>query len=98
MKKYQRFLLPMVLLLAFRAIALSYLKEASGGTLSEKCPITYILRVLPFYYLVSYGCYALASVGLGLLCFNDCNSALEELQSDIKAANKKLQAQGILKS
>lgn len=50
---------------------------------------------MPLYLLVSFGCYALATVGYRLATFNDCEEASKELQRQIKEAREDLKRKGL---
>ncbi|XP_053719246.1 dolichol-phosphate mannosyltransferase subunit 3 [Synchiropus splendidus] len=50
---------------------------------------------MPFYLLVTFGCYSLATVGYRVATFNDCEEAALELQQQIKEAQRDLQKKGL---
>jgi hypothetical protein len=52
------------------------------------------VRLLPFWFLISLGCYALFCIGKDLLLLNDCTEASDELNKQIKAARVGLEARG----
>jgi len=54
-----------------------------------------ILPLLPWWLLVSFGSYSLASLGLGLWSFRDCPDAYEELMHEINEAKIDLSAKGV---
>lgn len=45
---------------------------------------------LPFYALISFGCYLMARLGWAILTFNDVPEAHEELQKEIELAKVEL--------
>ncbi|KAL2000831.1 hypothetical protein VTN02DRAFT_2570 [Thermoascus thermophilus] len=49
-----------------------------------------IIPVLPFYALISFGCYLMARLGWAILTFNDVPEAHEELQKEIELAKVEL--------
>ncbi|KAI5288737.1 hypothetical protein KEM52_001043 [Ascosphaera acerosa] len=53
---------------------------------------TEIIPVLPIWCLVSLGAFLLGKLGWGVLTFNDCPEAYEELQREIKQAKVELRA------
>lgn len=54
-----------------------------------------ILPVLPWWLLVSFGSYALGSLGHGLYTFRECTDAYTELLSEISLAKSELQLKGV---
>ncbi|VEU19818.1 DEKNAAC100832 [Brettanomyces naardenensis] len=54
-----------------------------------------ILPVLPWWALVSYGCYALFSLGYGVFTLNDKEDKYEELLSQISEARGFLEKNGV---
>ncbi|PAV22890.1 dolichol-phosphate mannosyltransferase subunit 3 [Pyrrhoderma noxium] len=54
-----------------------------------------LLPVIPWWLLVSFGSYSLASLGLGLYTFNDTPDAYEELMKEIAEAKNDLRAKGV---
>ncbi|KAM6899711.1 dolichol-phosphate mannosyltransferase subunit 3 [Xenentodon cancila] len=50
---------------------------------------------MPFYLLVSFGCYSLATVGYRVATFNDCEEAARELKEQIKEAQEDLKKKGL---
>lgn len=54
-----------------------------------------ILPVLPWWALVSYGCYALYSLGYGVYTLNDKEDKYEELVGQIKEAKSFLKKNGV---
>ncbi|KAJ5180738.1 hypothetical protein N7492_003948 [Penicillium capsulatum] len=51
---------------------------------------TEIIPVLPFYAVISFGCYLLGRLGLAIFTFNDVPEAHEELQKEIEQAKIEL--------
>ncbi|KAL4803913.1 dolichol-phosphate mannosyltransferase subunit 3 [Aspergillus unguis] len=49
-----------------------------------------IIPVLPFYAVISFGCYLLGRLGLAVLTFNDVPEAHKELQAEIEQAKTEL--------
>ncbi|XP_003230686.2 dolichol-phosphate mannosyltransferase subunit 3 [Anolis carolinensis] len=58
-------------------------------------PWPQVLRPLPAYLLVSFGCFSLAVVGFRLATFNDCEAAAQELQDQIREAKQDLARRGL---
>jgi len=54
-----------------------------------------IFPVLPWWLLVSFGSYALWSLGHGLYTFRECTDAYTELLSEISLAKSELQLRGV---
>ncbi|KAE8159730.1 dolichol-phosphate mannosyltransferase subunit 3 [Aspergillus tamarii] len=54
-----------------------------------------IVPVLPFYALISFGCYLLGRLGVAILTFNDVPEAHEELQKEIEQAKTELRRQNV---
>jgi len=54
-----------------------------------------ILPVLPWWLLVSFGSYALWSLGHGLCTFRECTDAYTELWSEISQAKAELRLKGV---
>ncbi|KAE8326088.1 dolichol-phosphate mannosyltransferase subunit 3 [Aspergillus sergii] len=54
-----------------------------------------IIPVLPFYALISFGCYLLGRLGVAILTFNDVPEAHEELQKEIEQAKAELRRQNV---
>ncbi|KAE8365682.1 dolichol-phosphate mannosyltransferase subunit 3 [Aspergillus caelatus] len=54
-----------------------------------------IVPVLPFYALISFGCYLLGRLGVAILTFNDVPEAHEELQKEIGQAKAELRRQNV---
>ena len=50
---------------------------------------------LPFYALISFGCYLLGRLGVAILTFNDVPEAHEELQKEIEQAKTELRRQNV---
>ncbi|KAL3460555.1 dolichol-phosphate mannosyltransferase subunit 3 [Aspergillus heterothallicus] len=49
-----------------------------------------VIPVLPFYALISFGCYLLGRLGVAILTFNDVPEAHKELQGEIAQAKAEL--------
>ncbi|KAL4793787.1 dolichol-phosphate mannosyltransferase subunit 3 [Aspergillus venezuelensis] len=49
-----------------------------------------VIPVLPFYALISFGCYLLGRLGLAILTFHDVPEAHKELQGEIEQAKAEL--------
>ncbi|KAI0050608.1 dolichol-phosphate mannosyltransferase subunit 3 [Auriscalpium vulgare] len=56
---------------------------------------TQILVVLPWWLLVSFGSYALWSLGHGLYTFRECTDAYTELLTEISQAKSELRIKGV---
>ena len=54
----------------------------------------FMVSALPYWCLVSLGCYALASIGYKLWVLEDCVQAAAELQEEIKQAKTDLTKRG----
>jgi len=54
-----------------------------------------IVPLLPWWVLVSFGSYSLASLGWGLWSFRDCPDAYTELMHEIQEAKNDLRAKGV---
>ena len=54
-----------------------------------------LTRVLPWYLLVSLGCYCLFRLGCDLLAFNNCPEEVKKLEADIVAAREDLKKRGL---
>jgi len=54
----------------------------------------FTVSALPYWCLVTLGCYALASVGYKLWVLGDCEEAAKELQEEIKQAKADLTKKG----
>ncbi|KAK4493926.1 hypothetical protein PRZ48_015112 [Zasmidium cellare] len=54
-----------------------------------------IIPYLPFWALISFGAYLLFKLGWGVLTFNDCPEAHEELKQQIEQARKELRKKGV---
>ncbi|KAB8231039.1 hypothetical protein ETB97_011144 [Aspergillus alliaceus] len=54
-----------------------------------------IIPVLPFYALISFGCYLLGRLGVAILTFNDVPEAHQELQKEIEQAKTELRKQNV---
>lgn len=54
-----------------------------------------LIPVFPWWMLVSFGSYSLASLGWGLWSFRDCPEAYTELMHEIQEAKNDLRAKGV---
>lgn len=54
-----------------------------------------ILPVLPWWLLVSFGSYALWSLGHGVFTFRECTDAYTELLTEISQAKSELRLKGV---
>ncbi|KAF8549549.1 dolichol-phosphate mannosyltransferase subunit 3 [Imleria badia] len=54
-----------------------------------------LLPVIPWWLLVSFGAYSLASLGLGLFTFQDCPDAYHDLLKEINDAKNDLREKGV---
>ncbi|KAL2836055.1 dolichol-phosphate mannosyltransferase subunit 3 [Aspergillus pseudoustus] len=54
-----------------------------------------IIPVLPFYALISFGCYLLGRLGVAILTFNDVPEAHKELQGEIEQAKAELRKKNV---
>jgi len=54
-----------------------------------------IIPVLPFWAVVSFGAYLLASLGWGVFTFQDKEEDYKELMKEISMAKTELRAQGV---
>ncbi|KAK9470959.1 dolichol-phosphate mannosyltransferase subunit 3 [Dipodascopsis tothii] len=77
------------------AVAVVYVILMMGIVPTPEPFFSEILPVLPWWGLVTFGAYALASLGAGLFTLNDTVDAYKELVEDIKTAEKDLKAKGI---
>ena len=57
-----------------------------------------MVYVLPWFALVTLGCYCLGKLGIDLLTFNDCPHEISLLEADIAAAEADLKARGFTAS
>ncbi|KAG0233022.1 dolichol-phosphate mannosyltransferase subunit 3 [Mortierella sp. GBAus27b] len=55
----------------------------------------FILPVLPWWALVSFGAYSLGNIGYHVLTFRDCPEAFDELQIQIAQAQSDLRSKGV---
>ncbi|TQS35809.1 hypothetical protein Golomagni_03757 [Golovinomyces magnicellulatus] len=55
----------------------------------------YVITILPFWAIVSFGAYLLAKLGYGLLTFNDVPEAHQELKLEIELARRDLRSLGV---
>lgn len=53
-----------------------------------------VLWVLPWYALMTFGCYTLMRVGIDLMSFNDYPEEIKVLEGDIKKARHNLELKG----
>ncbi|KAJ5128466.1 hypothetical protein N7448_002185 [Penicillium atrosanguineum] len=51
---------------------------------------TEVIPVLPFYAVITFGCYLLGRLGLAIFTFNDVPEAHAELQKEIELAKVEL--------
>ncbi|KAJ0422548.1 dolichol-phosphate mannosyltransferase subunit 3 [Aspergillus carlsbadensis] len=54
-----------------------------------------VIPVLPFYALISFGCYLLGRLGVAILTFNDVPEAHKELQGEIEQAKAELRKKNV---
>lgn len=54
-----------------------------------------IVPVLPWWSLVTFGAYALGTLGYDVLTFNDKPEKYQELMQQVKQARRELQAEGV---
>ncbi|KAG0733900.1 hypothetical protein G6F57_005813 [Rhizopus arrhizus] len=54
-----------------------------------------IVPVLPWWVLMTFGCYCLNNIGYALYTFRDCPEAYHELMSEIQQAKSDLSTKGI---
>jgi hypothetical protein len=71
---------------------LGVIEAALAGTAlaSSTGSIIDAVQLSPFYILVSFGCYALLTIGLKLFNFNDCEEAAVGL-TEVRAGTLRLQ-------
>ena len=55
----------------------------------------FMVRALPWWCLITLGCYALFCIGKDLIMLGDCSNASRELEQEIEQAKAKLNSQGI---
>lgn len=82
----------LITIAAFFAAWFVLLSDALPFHLSDS--VTQVISVLPWWLLVSFGCYSLASIGYNLLIFRECPSALPSLEADLKRARVHLTQKG----
>lgn len=63
--------------------------------LSVPRPYREVAWPMPFYLLVTFGCYSLATIGYRVATFNDCDDAAKELLEQIKEAKEDLRKKGL---
>ncbi|VDB90221.1 unnamed protein product [Peniophora sp. CBMAI 1063] len=80
------FLTALYLLAFFTYIPVPFVEEKTAGE---------ILPVVPWWLLVSFGSYALYSMGHGLYTFRDADEAYTELLSEISQAKEDLRVKGV---
>lgn len=71
------------------------LLEVLPVPLIDSNTVQLLLPVLPWWLLVAFGAYSLASLGWGLFTFRDCPEAYTELLGEITEAKNELRAKGI---
>jgi len=54
-----------------------------------------VLPVLPWWLLVTFGAYALSTLGWNVLTIRDCPEAYHELMSEITQAKNELRTRGV---
>jgi hypothetical protein len=57
---------------------------------------SFTVSAVPYWFLVSFGCYALWKIGGGLYSLRDCVSESKELDSEIKEAKLFLSQKGFV--
>ncbi|KAG9311018.1 dolichol-phosphate mannosyltransferase subunit 3 [Chiua virens] len=57
--------------------------------------VSQLLPVIPWWLLVSFGAYSLASLGWGLFTFRDCPDAYHELLKEVNEAKNDLRGKGV---
>lgn len=55
-----------------------------------------IINTLPWFWLMSLGCYCLGKLGMDLLTFNDFPHEIKALEADIAAAREDLASRGFV--
>ncbi|KAH8921779.1 dolichol-phosphate mannosyltransferase subunit 3, partial [Atractiella rhizophila] len=55
----------------------------------------YFLQVLPFWLLISFGCWCLWQLGMGVYSFGECEQDYRDLLLEIKMAKDDLRTKGI---
>jgi len=73
--------------LLIRYILLNDTKNITGNT-------RFLIEASVWYSLICFGCYALATIGWGLLTFGDCPGASKELEKHVEDAKKELKTRG----
>ncbi|ELT95608.1 hypothetical protein CAPTEDRAFT_180320 [Capitella teleta] len=67
----------------------------------DKLPLTLsdpwkeIIFASPIYFLITFACFSLATIGYRVAIFNDCTEASEELKKEIIEAKKDLEKKGL---
>jgi hypothetical protein len=69
----------------------SILKTHEGAFIS---PLQETIYYLPWWLLISFGCYSLGTVAYNLLIFRECPNALPELEKDLNEARERLRKKG----
>lgn len=54
-----------------------------------------VIPVLPWWALITFGCYCLSNIGSAMYTFRDCPEAYQELMSEISQAKADLQSKGM---
>ncbi|CAN6674802.1 hypothetical protein TRVA0_066S00188 [Trichomonascus vanleenenianus] len=79
----------------FAVVAVIYAALYFGIIPTGKTIQNEIIPVLPFWALVTFGSYSLASLGWGVLTFKDKEAKYKELLLQIDQAKKELRAKGV---
>jgi hypothetical protein len=58
----------------------------------------WVVDVMPWYFLICFGCYCLTKLGWDLLTFNDYPKEIGKLEEDIRAAEADLKRRGFTPS
>lgn len=58
----------------------------------------WVVDVIPWYFLICFGCYCLTKLGWDLLTFNDYPKEIGRLEEDINAAEVDLKRRGFIAS
>ncbi|CEP17754.1 hypothetical protein [Parasitella parasitica] len=54
-----------------------------------------IVPVLPWWALITFGCYCLSNIGNAMYTFRDCPEAYHELMGEISQAKNDLRSKGL---